>query len=79
MSEVTISRSEYSRLKELSTLGVKVNNELTAKLQQANKDKAELVEALNDAAIYIRTGGTLADDYEQAGKSESIAAKHKED
>ena len=89
MSEVTISRSEYSRLKKLSTLGVKVNNELTAKLQQADKDKAELIALISVARCPACDGsGSIphqvqedeweAEQCQWCYEVEAIAAKHKE-
>ena len=48
---------------------------LIEQIQQANKDKAELVEALLDAQAVVHNMG----DAEQAKIYRAIAAKHKED
>lgn len=50
---------------------------LIEQIQQANKDKAELVEALLEAADVCETW--IASDYSPHKKYRAIAAKHKED
>lgn len=68
---------EKATIKDVAYEGAQEIKDLQQQLEQANKDKAELVEVLKDFLEHINRNGVLLFDVE-VDKYRAITAKHKE-